>query len=392
MTGIFISYRRQDSQSAAGRLADDLKERLSTTRIFRDIETIAPGEDFVDAIRKALDECGVLIAVIGPRWLTVTDAQGRRRLDDPADYTRIEIATALKREGVRVIPVLIEGAAMPQVVDLPDDLVSLARRNAIDLSDKRWAYDLGLIEAAAREALGLAAPRRAIAKYWIGLAAFIATLAVVAGLYVGMRPPPLPVVPTLESPGGEAQEAVSVPNLRDLELERAIEALVVAGLRPGTRHAVARDSRHAIAGRVLRQSPEPDTTLARGTRVELWVWSDKVVLPNVIGYTADKARQSLAELGLRSQTSYSELDNVQPGVVVGQNPEGDSELAEGGAVSLTLAKARAPDSRAPEIRLDPKVLEMLKSRDVLLQPATTAPLRVPTSATRLDIQRTRVQP
>jgi hypothetical protein len=364
MTAIFISYRRQDSQSAAGRLADDLKERLPGTRIFRDIEAIAPGEDFVDAIGTALAECGVLLAVIGPRWLTVTGQDGKRRLDDAKDYTRVEIATALQRPGVRVIPVLVEGAAMPSAADLPDDLAALARRNAIELTDKRWQYDLGVIEAAVRMALGVPANTSRRRLPWAWLAGAVAALVVGAGLYLGITPPAPPVVVQEPSSAGDI---VKVPNLRDLSLERAIEALVVAGLRPGARHDVARDSRHAVADHVLRQSPEPDTPLAHGQRVDLWVWSDKVVLPNVIGYDAAKARQSLAELGLRGETSYAEIDSVKPGVVIAQSPEGDTEQADGTQVALTVAKARAPDSRAPVVRLDPKVLEALKRENLLIK-------------------------
>ncbi|MBK7423425.1 MAG: toll/interleukin-1 receptor domain-containing protein [Propionivibrio sp.] len=142
MQGIFISYRRLDSQSAAGRLADHLKENMHGVPLFRDVETIEPGVDFVEAIGHALQSCGILLAVIGPRWVSLQDAAGRRRLDDPNDYTRLEISTALQRNDVRVIPVLVEGAQMPGSDDLPDDLKPLARRNAIELTDKRWEYDV----------------------------------------------------------------------------------------------------------------------------------------------------------------------------------------------------------------------------------------------------------
>lgn len=81
MPGIFIGYRRQDSQSGAGRLADQLRDDLPQVAIFRDVETIDPGVDFVQAIDKALVACGVMLAMIGPRWLTVTGADGRRRMD-----------------------------------------------------------------------------------------------------------------------------------------------------------------------------------------------------------------------------------------------------------------------------------------------------------------------
>ncbi len=141
MSGIFISYRRQDSQGSAGRLADTLKAQFAQSQIFRDIETIEPGVDFVEAIERALASCVVMLAVMGPRWLSATDKLGRRRLDDPNDYTRIEIAAALQRK-VRVIPVLVDGAAMPDAEDLPDDLKTLARRQASELSDKRWDFDV----------------------------------------------------------------------------------------------------------------------------------------------------------------------------------------------------------------------------------------------------------
>jgi len=151
MRGVFISYRRQDSQSAAGRLADHLKDHLGSVPIFRDVETIEPGVDFIDAIDHALKSCSVLLAVIGPRWLTIADATGRRRIDDPHDYNRLEVAAALKRSDVRVIPVLVEATQMPATDDLPDDLKSLSRRNAVELTDKRWDYDVSqLVETLRR--------------------------------------------------------------------------------------------------------------------------------------------------------------------------------------------------------------------------------------------------
>lgn len=157
MPGIFISYRRQDSQSAAGRLADHLREHLPQVAIFRDVETIEPGVDFVQAIEKALAACGVMLVVIGRRWLTVTDNGGHRRLDDPRDYTRLEAVTALGRESVRVIPVLVEGASMPAEADLPEDLKPLCRRNAIELTDKRWEYDVSQLVETVRKVLGVTA-------------------------------------------------------------------------------------------------------------------------------------------------------------------------------------------------------------------------------------------
>lgn len=149
-SGIFISYRRQDSQMAAGRLADCVKEAFGDAEIFRDVENIDPGADFVEALGKALNACVVMLVVIGPQWLTIQDKNGRRRLDSPTDWTRVEVATALQRN-IRVVPILLENTAMPEESDLPPDLAKLAMRQALDLSDKRWAADTEkLLETLAR--------------------------------------------------------------------------------------------------------------------------------------------------------------------------------------------------------------------------------------------------
>jgi len=218
--GIFVSYRRQDSQSAAGRLSDHLKEHLRGVSIFRDVETIEPGVDFVDAIERALRACGVLIAVIGPRWLNASLADGSRRLDDPNDYTRLEIATALRRKDVRVIPVLVEGAEMPTTAELPDDLEPLARRNAIELSDKRWDFDVSRLVETLRKALDLPepapdphpapgpvpgptpVPAGSKRRWWIGgTVAVVVLAAMLAEQDPGLTPVPGPL-PQVSTTGG----------------------------------------------------------------------------------------------------------------------------------------------------------------------------------------------
>lgn len=137
---IFISYRREDSRGSAGRLYDQLAAYFGRDRIFMDVDTIQPGLDFVDAIEVAVRETDVLIVVIGSAWLNALDASGNRRLDNPEDFVRLEIATALN-QNIRVIPVLVEGAMMPRSTDLPDDLKPLARRNAIEISHTRFHSD-----------------------------------------------------------------------------------------------------------------------------------------------------------------------------------------------------------------------------------------------------------
>ncbi len=138
--GIFISYRRKDTEGEASRLAEDLREGLDV-QIFRDVENIAPGEDFVVALEHALGDCAVMLVMIGPTWLDTRAADGARRLDDPADWTRLEIATGLKRD-VRVIPVTCRGAELPGAAALPEDIAALARRQAVEVDNNRWRYDV----------------------------------------------------------------------------------------------------------------------------------------------------------------------------------------------------------------------------------------------------------
>jgi hypothetical protein len=137
---IFLNYRRDDSAGHAGRLFDRLSAAFPG-RVFMDIDTIDPGVDFAEAIGQAVGSCQVLLVVIGKDWLSATDASGHRRLDDPEDFVALEVAAALERN-IRVIPVLVQGAAMPRSQDLPAKLAKLARRNAIELSDARWSYDV----------------------------------------------------------------------------------------------------------------------------------------------------------------------------------------------------------------------------------------------------------
>lgn len=150
MAGLFISYRRDESRHAAGRLADDLVDAFGADSIFRDIEGIEPGVDFKQALDKALGSCVVMLVLIGPRWLDMADAHGVRRLDQPGDWIRMEIATALARD-TRVIPVLLEGATLPEEDQLPEDMRPLVRRQAFELADGRWRGDLQrLVDALAR--------------------------------------------------------------------------------------------------------------------------------------------------------------------------------------------------------------------------------------------------
>jgi hypothetical protein len=138
---IFISYRRDDTQGEAGRLYSDLTQKCGEKRVFMDVSGIKPGDNFHDAINHKISRCTVLLAVIGPEWLVAKNGSGRRRLDAPEDYVRLEIAAALKNK-IRVIPVLVRAARMPGVEELPDDLRGLAYLQAVELTHVRWDSDI----------------------------------------------------------------------------------------------------------------------------------------------------------------------------------------------------------------------------------------------------------
>ena len=152
-TSVFISYRRDDAGGHAGRLFDHLVTRLGSDRVFMDIDAIAPGADFVAEIARAIESCHALVAVIGRRWLETT-AEGTQRLDDPEDFVRLEIATALTH-GVSVFPILVDGGTMPSPAQLPDEIRSLARRNAIVIDNVHWTQGVERLMAAIRPRMWL---------------------------------------------------------------------------------------------------------------------------------------------------------------------------------------------------------------------------------------------
>jgi TIR domain/VHL beta domain len=152
---IFLNYRRKDTEDTAGRLFDALSAHFGEDRVFMDIDDIDPGVDFDQVVHEAVGKCDVLLAMIGPNWLTATDKQGRRRLENSDDYVRVELQVALQRD-IRVVPILVHGVEMPREDELPDGLQRLARKQALGLSNEAWKYDFGRLIAA----LESAAPRR----------------------------------------------------------------------------------------------------------------------------------------------------------------------------------------------------------------------------------------
>lgn len=159
MPGVFLSYRREDSAGYAGRLFDIVSAHFGRESTFMDLDTIEGGDDFTSVIDQKIDVSDVLIAVIGNHWLTVKGEDGNRRLDNPQDFVRIEIARALER-GIRVIPVLVGGAAVPAPADLPEALRPLCERQALEIRDAHFHPDAQVLIEILQRALRSSGPSR----------------------------------------------------------------------------------------------------------------------------------------------------------------------------------------------------------------------------------------
>jgi hypothetical protein len=222
MAGVFISYRRSDSDVAAGRLADDLTEIFGRNAIFRDVDTLEPGENYVTALDHALDSCAAVIAMIGPRWSDVTDTAGRRRLEDPNDWVRVEIKRSLER-GIRVIPVLIS-ATMPPAANIPADLQGLLQRQALEISDRHWKQDIELLAQVLEKVPGIRRSTAAgethpaahtdsktsfLTEHWVQLVlGFSVTIVVGLAPYLGKV---IPLLAPMMSILPEAVQPVAIP-------------------------------------------------------------------------------------------------------------------------------------------------------------------------------------
>lgn len=198
MPRFFLSYRRDDSAGFAGRLADDLEARFGVGSVFRDVDDITPGADFVDALDHQLRIVDVVLVMIGPRWLDMA------RLNDAGDFVRREIDSALA-SGKPVLPLLVGGAQMPAQAALPANLQPLTRRQAVSLSDADWKRDVDeLAGTLARMAPDTGS--RALSDWRVGLVlagvALITLIGALTGLYLAQRDSPR-----------FAQERVSVSQL-----------------------------------------------------------------------------------------------------------------------------------------------------------------------------------
>ncbi len=184
--GIFISYRREDAAGDAGRLADHLQRRFGRSRVFLDVDGIAPGTDFPQVLARCLQQTAVVLVVIGPRWASVRLDDGTRRLDSAGDFVRSEVEAALARGGVLVVPVLVQGAVMPRAEELPPSLASLLKLQAARIDHEEFHADAERLCDSLAAAISSAQPPSlwSRARRWWPAAALAAILAGGLALYV----------------------------------------------------------------------------------------------------------------------------------------------------------------------------------------------------------------
>ena len=164
MSKVFISYRREDAAGFAQAIFGQLERHLRRDQIFMDVDTVEPGVDFVNRIEEAIGESDVVIALIGKRWMGERE-KAQPRIHDPHDIVHLEIATALARN-IKVIPILVDGASMPNKDQLPRTLQPLVRRNALELSHTRFRFDLERVSQAVQKALSSTGVKRKADRQW----------------------------------------------------------------------------------------------------------------------------------------------------------------------------------------------------------------------------------
>lgn len=217
MSKIFISYRRDDSAAYAGRLYDRLVSHFGRGHVFMDIDQIEPGEVFDQVIKDKLAAVQVAVVLIGERWLDIADASGQRRLDNPDDWVRLEIAALLERN-IRVIPVLVGAATMPKPTQLPECMIPLTRRHALEItSHPRFHTDADKLIKALEKIVGALSletpkiPEKPGKPGFLGFSVIAGVIGIVliAGGYLIVMPPqsiPIqPVDPVIEQNGMAAR-------------------------------------------------------------------------------------------------------------------------------------------------------------------------------------------
>jgi hypothetical protein len=376
---IFLSYRRQESSHLAGRLADRLFSQFGESHVFMDVDSIAPGRDFGEAIERALNECAVLLALIGPTWTSVVDAHGRRRLDNPDDLVVIELQIALDR-AIPVIPVLVDGATAPTRDDLPATLSALARRQALRIDHDTFRTDCAALlhhvarivaESGEQEATDLAGRSDVTAGITVKAGsdsrlgeedreaaqqqARREQQALEAGLREQARREQHAREAALrEQPSREQHEGTrthqALPTWRGPEQSApgrrrnsripmllGVLAMAAAGI-------IAAAMLNLRPGAGSEQPPAtavPATTMAPApTAPHTPPVTGENPVPDLVGLSLEDAQDILSEAGFRVQIRREQVNNENPGnIVIGQSPPAGDMVAPGQEIELTVSDA-----------------------------------------------------
>jgi hypothetical protein len=403
MSSIFISYRRAGTSGYGGRLQEDLRHHFGRGRVFRDIDSIRPGSDFAQVIDQAVARSGIVLALIGSSWLQATNERGQRRLDDPDDFVRLEIEAALK-QGIVVIPVLVEGARVPSPGDLPPSISRLGRTQGIELTDERWDYDLSRLIGVLEEVVGVPS-EPTLDRTAAGPAAWSTASQPAAG--VGIVPPgpagapgasdttaAAPVVGGPPAPGPAEPATVPPPApppavgpdrlVRDRRLVAAAVVSVVVLLVLGVLVGVSRGrgpARRAVPGVVDRdvaaatlalrtagfvvetetkpeearpggivvaQDPAGGASVKKGATVRLSVSGNtgKLAVPSVVNLNRTDAVAAIEAAGLVANVVEQRNDGTPAGTVFVQSPDPTTAVDKGATVTITVSTGTAPPASA----------------------------------------------
>jgi TIR domain/PASTA domain len=339
---IFINYRREEASFPAHRLYEDLSECFGEEQVFIDVDTIEPGLPFDEVIEREVSSCDVLLAMIGPNWLELTDHTGRRRLDKPDDYVRLELEAALGR-GTRVIPALLREAAPPSSDQLPESLQRLARLQALPLSDdRRWREDIERLvrllrklqeakaEAAAPTAAQQQLEREQVAREAAEQAARPQPTPPAEEKPTARAPLPAPV-PEPVVPAKSSETVLSGRRPADERREGGLSkrTLLLAAALLSVALLVAGGA-YALLGGPGSQAPPPPPPPPPPP-------SPHVRIPALRGASERQAKTWLRAHGLRA-TIVRKHAAARKGVVVAQRPRRGTRLGVKGQVVLTISK------------------------------------------------------
>jgi len=364
MRAIFISYRRNDAEGEAGRLFDDLVREFSDQSVFMDVSTIEAGRDFRKVIDESVSTCGVLLSLIGPNWLDAKNEAGERRLDDPADFVRLETASALKRD-IPVIPVLVRGSRMPRPDSLPEDLKDLAYRNGVELTHPRWNSDVQLLIKALRPFVEPPTPPVIEPPKPSPVKADLRREAQLVPTPLPVQPAPRPspdgtygdvevkkrsrLIPSLIACGLAllgaiaayfylSQKNPTVPDVRGGTLAEATTKLESAHLAVGRTRTQIDPSKEANT--VIAQTPPPNINVSADTKVDLVLSPPEVQVPNLVGKSLNSAESTLHDVQLFvGEVQREPKEGAQDNSVLREFPPAGESVKPGLKVDLVVAAA-----------------------------------------------------